>query len=657
MAGRTLATVILTASAALAQGGLEEGILHLERSPHARVRSVPVRAVRLGKGFWSGRRSVNVETSIPTLLDLLEEHGVVDNFRRLSGRKKAARRGPLYTDSDLYKWMEAAAFVLQSEDRPELRAKLDALTDDVLAAQEPDGYLNTYYVEERVPLRFTEMQRGHELYCLGHLLQAGIALYRANGNRRLLDGGIRFVDYLVREFGPGKRPLLTGHPELELALVELYRTTRRAAYLELAAYLLTGDGERLKLRESDLRYLFSGRPFTGRTHLEGHAVRAMYAASGAADYYIETGDAAYLTTLLALWADMAGRKMYLTGGVGSRSQGEAFGEPYELPNAQAYTESCAAIGNMMWNWRMLAATGESRFADVVERALYNGVNSGMSLDGTLYCYRNPLESSGEKIRNPWYNTTCCPPNLQRIFASLPGYFYGAGRGGVYVHLYHDSRLNWRLEDGTALELVQRTRYPWSGVVEMEVAPASPRTFTLFLRVPGWSRKSSAAVNGEPARAAKAGQYLALRREWRRGDRVRLELDLAPRLTAANPRVAENHGKVAVERGPLVYCLEQQDHPGLASIFDASLVVSGQPRFRVEEQNRLGGIVALKHNGAAWTAPLDSEPLYVPLDEAARRKSRPAGLTFIPYYAWANRGPSGMRVWIPLIRTAPGRAAR
>ncbi|MGB9606307.1 MAG: glycoside hydrolase family 127 protein, partial [Bryobacteraceae bacterium] len=356
----------------------DQGILHLERSPHARLRNVPVRAFAMGEGFWSARRKANVERSIPTLLQLLEEHGVVDNFRRLSGRKNVPRRGPLYTDSDLYKWMEAVAFVLQSGDHPGLCATFDRLAGEILAAQEPSGYLNTYYVEERRNLRFKEMHRGHELYCLGHLLQAGIAYYRATGNRTLLDGGIKFVNYLAENFGRNKDPLLTGHPCLEMALVELYRTTRDGRHLELAGYLLEGDGERLKLTASQLVYLFSGKPFTSRSKLEGHAVRAMYACCGAADYFMETGRADYARTLETLWQDLVRGKIYITGGVGSRAQGEAFGEPYELPNRLAYTESCAAIGNMMWNWRLLAARGEARFADVLERALYNGVNSGMS---------------------------------------------------------------------------------------------------------------------------------------------------------------------------------------------------------------------------------------------------------------------------------------
>jgi DUF1680 family protein len=638
--------LILAGAGRSADDWKQQPILNLEGSPHAKLQGVPVRAVTLGAGFWEQRRKVNVERSIPTLLDLLESNGVVDNFRRLSGRKHVERRGPLYTDSDLYKWMEAVAFVLQSGDDPRLRATVDRLIDEVLAAQEPGGYLNTYYQDDRKDKRWTEMQRGHELYCLGHMLQAAIAYYRAGGGRRLLDGGIRFVDYLVENFGPTRRPLLAGHPEIELALVELYRTTGERKYLDLAGYILRGDGERLKLTPRELTYMFSGKPFTGRTRFEGHAVRAMYAASGAADYFMETGEPAYRKTLDTLWDDMARRKVYITGGVGSRSSGEAFGEPYELPNQLAYTESCAAIGNLFFNWRMLAATGDARYAGMIERALYNGVNSGMSLDGTLYCYRNPLMLTGnpeDKIRNPWYSTTCCPPNLERVLASLPGYFYSTSADGVYVHLYHDNALDWRLDDGTGLKLSQSTRYPWEGTVEIRLEPAAAKEFTLFLRVPEWSRSTEVSVNGAPPSgpAPQPGTYLSLKRTWNPGDTVRLVLDVKPQVIEANPRVRDNTGKVAITRGPLVYAMEGIDQP--APLFDTMLTGDIQSFSEHFQKDLLGGIVVLKHKGAAYTEPQDRRPLYEPL---RKRPVKPVELTLVPYYVFANREPTPMQVWIP-----------
>jgi hypothetical protein len=645
--------VLLLTATAQTQGNSwkSEGIINTAASPYAKLHSVPIRAVRMGEGFWSSRMRTNVEQSIPFLLQLFEEHGVVDNFRRVSGRKDVARKGPLYTDSDLYKWIEAVAFVLQSGDNPKLRATMDSLVDEVLAAQEPSGYLNTYYVGQRKDQRFTEMQRSHELYCLGHMLQAGIAYYRAGGDRKLLDGGIKFADYVVANFGPTKRPAFTGHPELEMALVELYRTTGDRRYLDFAGYLLSGvERERLKFKDREVVYMFSGKPFTSRTAFEGHAVRAMYASSGATDYYLETGDAAYRQTLETLWRDMANRKMYITGGVGSRAADEAFGEPYELPNAQAYTESCAAIANMMWNWRMLAASGEARFTDIVERALYNGINSGMSLDGRLYCYRNPLESTGEKIRSPWYDTTCCPPNLQRTFAALPGYLYSTSPDGVCLHLYHNSTLDWHLENGTGLRLNQETDYPWGDTVKVTLTPSGPSEFTVFLRIPAWSGTAKVTVNGESAPGEpKAGEYFPVRRRWNAGDTIHLVLDMTPRLIVANSRVRENVGRVAVERGPLVYCLEKHDQPGLDSIFDVSLPAGPEPgkEFTAEfNPDLLGGILTLRHKGIVTVKPLSDEPLYQTLDRTYRRTGREVELTFIPYYAWANREPTAMEVWVP-----------
>ncbi len=624
-----------------------QGIVSVTHSPHARLHAVPIRAVKMGDGFWSPRRAINVDKSIPTMLAELEQHGVVDNFLRLEGKKDVPRRGPLYTDSDLYKWMEAAAFVLQSGEDPKLRAEFDRLTGIIAAAQEPSGYLNTYWSGDRTAKRFTEMYRSHELYCMGHLLQAAIAYYRATGDRRLLDVGIRFANYMIDNFGPQKRPALTGHPEYEMALVELYRTTNDRRYLDFAGYLLSGvERERLHLTDEQVQYMFSGKPFTSRTEFEGHAVRAMYASCGATDYYMETGDAAYLKTLETLWGDLVNRKMYITGGVGSREAGEAFGEAYELPNAQAYGESCAAIGNMMWNWRMLLALGESRFADVIERALYNGINSGMSLSGTLYCYRNPLESAGEKIRNDWYDTTCCPPNLERILASLPGYMYAISPEGVYVNLFHNSTLDWHLENGIGIRVAQQTEYPWKGAVDLTVDPARAAEFSVFVRIPAWAGAAAVTADGWSLRETpKPGEYFAIHRRWEPGDKVHVVFEMKPRLVRANPLVREDAGRVALERGPLVYCLEQPDQPGF-NLFDASLLDDGSNFVSAFEADLLGGIIVLKHRGTVVDQPFSSEPLYQAFGQHGERPGKVVALTFIPYYAWANREQSRMEVWVP-----------
>jgi hypothetical protein len=633
----------------------QEGILYLDHALNARQHTVPVQAVRLGDGFWSARRKVTTERSLPTLLDLLEEHGVVDNFRRLAGRPDLARKGPVYTDSDLYKWIEAAAWALASNetsdaDKQKLRGDIESLTTHILAAQEPSGYLNTYYVGDKARLRFTELTRSHEDYCLGHLLQAGIAYYRATGSRRLLDAGIRFADYIVDQFGPAKRPFVTGHPELEMALVELYRTTGQNKYLDFARYLFSGvEKDRLKLKDADMRYMFSGKPFVSHTEFEGHAVRALYAASGATDYFTEAGDPAFKRTLDLLWTDLTMRKMYITGGVGSRSGGESFGDPYELPSEQAYAETCAAIANVMWNFRMLTLTGDARYADVLERALYNGVNSGMSLSGNLYCYRNPLASSGEKLRSPWYDTTCCPPNIERLFESLPGYFYALSRDGVYVNLYHNSDLDWHLEDGTGIKIAQTTNYPWSGDVKLAIDPARSASFTVYLRWPAWAPSADVLVNGQPAAlgTAKRGSYIALSRTWNPGDSISLSLPMQPVAMAANPRVTDTYGRVALQRGPLVYALEQIDQAGIA-LGDLFIRPAG-PITTESRRDLLGGISVLKISGQAAERSISEEPLYQPLAAMQNRAKRLVTLTFIPYYAIGNRDPSAMAVWVPVTR--------
>ena len=632
----------------------DQGVLNLAKSPYAKLHTVPVRAVTIQSGFWATRREINVSKSIPSMHDLLEANGRMNNFRRLSGRSSAAQRGPVYSDSDVYKWTEAAGFALQSGDRPELRSTTEKIIADVVAAQQPNGYLNTYFVGDRASLSMTPdtQSTGHELYDMGHFLQGAIAYYRATGDRTMLDAGIKFVDdFLLPDYGPApKKPIVSGHPEIEMALIELYRITGDRRQLDLAGYILGGD-ERIDFPVQRTIYMFSGTPFTARKKLEGHAVRAMYACCGATDYYLETGDETYWKTLDRLWNDMTGTKMYVTGGVGSRAAGEAFGEAYELPNFRAYGESCAAIGNLMWNWRMLAATGDAKFTDVIERALYNGINSGMSLDGVLYCYRNPLAfdpSTGDKIRNPWYDTTCCPPNLERTFASLPGYFYSTSKDGVYVHLFDNAELDWHLEDGRPLKMTQKTEYPWEGDVAITVTPAEPSEFCVYLRIPGWVRQAQVSVGGKSIPGVRPGAYLPIRRRWSPGETIRLQMDMTPQALAANPHVTEDTGRVAVERGPLVYCLEQLDQPQGVALSDGALLVGQKAgEFRSEyRSDLLGGVVVLHHPGAVYEGSSDSA-LYSPYSGVSR-KSRPALLTLIPYYAWANREPSFMEVWTPLL---------
>ena len=631
----------------------DKPVLDLSRSPHAKLRQVPVSAVEV-TGFWAKRRQTNVASSIPSMRQELLDHGRMDNFLRLEGKSDAPQRGPLYSDSDMYKWTEAVGFVLQTDHDPALRSSTDELIREMVAVQEPSGYLNTYYVGAKKPERMQQhtQEVGHELYCMGHFLQAAIAYYRATGDATMLNAGIRFVDkFLLPNYGPGpgQTPIVAGHPEIEMALVELYRTTGNRQYLDLAGYILHGD-PRWTIAPRAITYMFCGIPFTSRTKLEGHAVRAMYACCGATDYYLESGDPAYWKTLDALWHDLSVHQMYVTGGVGARAEGEAFGSAYELPNERAYGESCAAIGNMMWNARMLAATGEARFTDVMERALYNGINSGMSLNGKLYCYRNPLAfepTTGDVIRNTWYDTTCCPPNLERTFASLPGYFYSTGKDGVYVHLYDANEMRWHLEDGTGLQLTQQTNYPWDGEVRLTVSPAQPAEFTVFLRIPGWSTKSSVNVNGRPVSGAQAGEYLAIHKRWAAGDRVDLAMDMTPQVLEANPAVTEDAGKVVLQRGPVVFCMEELDQKARArqvNLGDYVAHTTGETKVRFDPK-LLDGVTVLEHPGSITPTGEEVALYHQAGTETTKGAAEKTMLTLIPYYAWSNREPTAMQVWI------------
>ena len=660
----TAATVLSTRLGALASatpavaGAADwkaQGVIDLSRSPHTKLHTVPVRAVTLHDSFWQARRVVNVQQSLPTMYRELEEHGRMDNFLRLVGKSTAPQRGPVYSDSDIYKWAEAASFAQQSGGGQLFHDRLETLTAQILAVQEPSGYLNTYFAGENAARRMTPQTQtgGHELYCIGHLIQAAVAQYRATGDRRLLECCLRFVDgYLIPGYGPeaSKTPIVAGHPEIEMALIELYRVTGERRYLTLAGYILEGD-KRVPLNRGQIVYMYCGIPFTTRTRLEGHAVRAMYACCGATDYFLETGDERYGKTLGVLTDDLLRDQMYVNGGVGAREAGEAFGEAYELPNASAYGESCAAIGNMMWNWRMLHATADARHADVMERALYNGINSGMSLSGTTYCYRNPLAydaSPGETpIRNAWYDTTCCPPNLERTFASLPGYFYSTAPDGVYVHLFGNSTLDWHLESGMALRIEQQTGYPWSGEIRLTLHPAHPAAFTLYLRVPGWADSAQITVAGKPVANVRAGSYLPISRTWQPGATVTLSLDMTPKTLVADSRITDDQGRAAVQRGPVLYCLEDPDQAHGSSVRDLRIALGGAGKagFGVKHQAELlGGVDVLEHPGivSRGLKPAQPEALYA---EATAPAPEPATLTFIPYYAWANREQAGMQVWV------------
>jgi uncharacterized protein len=640
-------------------------VADLSRSPHVKLRPVSLTAVAIQDGFWGQRIAANRNAGIDEVYRQEALNGRIFNFQRMHHAEHDQLSTDLHSlrpgaDSEVYKWLEGTGWALTTPD-PELQRRVNQVVKDVVDAQEPSGYLDTYFVGERTTQRMLPETQivGHEVYSMGHLIQAGIALYRVTGDSALLDAGLKFVNgYVLARFGPepDKLPLMSGHPGPEMMLVELYRETRDAKYLELAAYLLQGD-QRITVRTDQASYTFAGRPFIGRTVMEGHAVRAVYACCGAADYAIESGDPSYLRTLNLLWEDMTQRQMYITGGIGATVHNEAFGGDYALPNKGSYCESCANIGVFQWAYRMLALTGKAIYGDVLERVLYNSVNSGMSLDGLSFNYRNPLCYSPDtdpQVRRPFWYVNCCAPNLNRTLSSLQSYFYSLSREGVFVHLYHSSKVECNLADGTLLEIRQATTYPWGGNIDFAIEPTKSIEFTLFLRIPAWAGSSGVTVNGAPVELVTPGQYLPIRRTWSRGDRVRLNLDMTPRLIVADPNIEATRGRVAVQRGPLVYCMESIDQSKAASLdnFLLKLDTSGTPEFNEQfDHQLLGGVVSINMRGILDEArvPAEQKTTYSAMKATDASTPKPVTIKLIPYYTFANRQESAMQVWLPYTR--------
>lgn len=610
-------------------------------SAHARLKPVGVREVQLTSGLLHERFRTNIAAGIPAGWRQLWESYTIPNFYVVSGRRPGEVKGPRYIDSDGYKWLEAACWAYAHTQDDTLKAWIDEFVDVIEAAQEEDGYVNTHFMGERQSLRFTDLDHAHEIYCFGHLTQAAVAHHRVTGEDKLLNVARRFADLLYRLFGPEGRWGACGHPEAEMALVELYRETGERRYLELASRMIDARGQKPPVLDGSI-YLLDHAPFREQREAVGHAVRALYLYAGATDLYMETGEAALLKTLHALWEDVFTRKVYVTGGLGARYEGEAFGLAYELPNLRAYAETCAAIAGFMWNWRMLQVEPDARYADWMEIALYNGILSGVSLDGTRYFYMNPLESRGGYERSAWFGCACCPPNVHRTLASLPGYLYGLDEQTVYVHLYAGSQLDTRLPNGQPVQIRVQTDYPWSGDIELHPSAGS---YTLALRIPGWASGAELRVNGERLEATP-GSYATIQREWQEGDSVHLSLPMPIELLRANPRIEENRASAALRRGPVVYCLEQIDLAE-GSLLD---IYMPQDTSRLQAEHMpalLGGVVAIEGNVLLDTVPRDSQPLYVPVSRYVPPRHREVPARWVPYYAWANRGGGAMKVWLPV----------
>ena len=622
-------------------------VVAMSQSRYAQLHPVPLEAVRLEDAFWAPRLAVNRAVTLPSQLRQCEETGRIDNFRRASGKKQIDFQGIYFNDSDVYKWVEAAAFSLSTHPDSKLEADLDEVVAEIAAAQESDGYLNTYFTFERKPERWTNLRDLHEIYCAGHLIQAAVAHHRATGKNTLLEVACRLADCLDNTFGPDKRPGACGHEEAEMALVELYRETGEARYLQLARFFVEQRGQKPGLFGNSAYYQ-DHAPFTAQTELVGHAVRHLYLACGAADVAAETGDEAYVRALEMLWRSLTQRRMYVTGGAGSRYEGEAFGSDYELPNDRAYTETCAAIAGVMWNWRMLNLTGETRFADLMETTLYNAVLSGLSLDGTRYFYQNPLADRGTHRRQEWFGCACCPPNIARLLASLPGYFYSTSDAGVHVHLYATGTATLPLANGETVTLVQKTDYPWDGEVRLLIESAPTMPFSLDLRIPGWCRDAQVELNGTDIFPAMTVQGRAqIQREWQAGDTVRLILPMRVTGIESHPHALGNWGRVALRRGPLIYAIEQADHPE-TDVWNILLPENAEltPEF---VPDLLGGVTVLRGQAVALSTERWKTKLYRPQRADNYPSAGPVALTAIPYYAWANREAGPMQVWIPTTR--------
>ena len=585
------------------------------------IAPVPFSEVRIDDGFWSPRLERHKAVTLPVCIDQIENQtGRIRNFEN-AARKEGGHSGIFFDDSDVYKALEGMAYSLQNYPDPALEAKCDEWIDKFAAAQQEDGYINTYYTLTGLEKRWTDMDR-HEMYCAGHLIEAAVAYYHATGTRKLLDVGIRMADHMMDVFGPGKRDWVPGHEEIELALVKLYRVTGEEKYLHFADWLLGerghgygsyGDG-----RSWNPRYYQDDVPVREMTDIAGHAVRAMYLFCGMADVASFTGDKGYRDALDRLWDDVVLRNMYVTGGIGQSSDNEGFTRDYSLPNLEAYCETCASVGMVLWNWRMNRFTGDARYADVMERSLYNGALAGISLSGDRFFYVNPLESRGNHHRQAWFGCACCPSQICRFLPSIGNYIYGISDGAVWVNLYMGNRTDLHSE-GVPLTITQETAYPWEGTVSLKLGLDKPLRKELRLRIPGWCRSYEVSVNGEPVEVPVKQGYAVLARKWGDGDVVTLQLDMPVELVAADPRVKEDKGMRAVQRGPLVYCAEEVDNPADYDRLSVSEQTAFDCRF---EPGKLGGIVEIR------------------ADEAGRT------LCLIPYYAWDNREPGRMRVWFP-----------
>lgn len=611
--------LLLAASAFLLQG-CQTSKEDIKEQPLKMIEQIDFSHVKINDNFWSPRLSKHVSATLPVCIDQIENQtGRIRNFEN-AAKGEGEHSGIFFDDSDVYKALEGMAYSLINNPDPELEKKADEWIDKFAAAQQPDGYINTFYTLTGLDKRWTDMDK-HEMYCAGHMIEAGVAYYQATGKRKLLDVCIRMTDHMMSQFGPGKRHWVPGHEEIELALVKLYQTTQEQKYLDFAYWLLEerGHGHGTMGDEGKWNpvYYQDIVPVRQLTDISGHAVRCMYLYCGMADVAALKNDTGYIAAMDRLWDDVVHRNMYITGGIGSSRDNEGFTEDYDLPNLDAYCETCASVGMVLWNQRMNQLTGDSKYIDVLERSLYNGALAGISLGGDRFFYVNPLESKGDHHRQEWYGCACCPSQLSRFLPSIGNYIYASSDDALWVNLYIGNTGQIRIGE-TDILLTQETDYPWDGSVKLTISTSQPLEKEIRLRIPDWCKTYDLSINGKRINVPKEKGYAVIK-DWKSQDVIALDMDMPVEIVAADPHVKENFDKRAIQRGPLVYCMEEIDNPVYFDQIQLSPSTTFQTAFA---SDILNGIKTIKTNGRAQSA------------------------TFIPYYAWDNRKAGKMRVWIP-----------
>jgi DUF1680 family protein len=615
-----------------------------------KIEPVNFSQVDIEDNFWKPRIYTVSTVTIPVCINQTEvKTARIRNFEKVAAKKGEKHEGIYYDDSDVYKALEAIAYSLKNHPDPTLEKKADEWIDKISAAQLPDGYLNTFYILGNIQNRWTNMNY-HEDYCAGHLIEAAVAYFNTTGKRKILNVATRFANHIDSTFRLQNRHWVSGHQEIELALVKLYKTTGDKRYLDLSDWFLQQRGHGYYSdTPKNQEYSQDRYPLKDQTQITGHAVRAMYLYTGAADVAAAKDDTGYMKAMKQVWEDVVYRNMYITGGIGSSGRNEGFSVDYDLPNEQAYCETCASVGMVFWNQRMNLLTGESKYIDVLERCLYNGALDGLSLKGDLFFYGNPLASSGNYSRREWFGTACCPSNIARLVESVGNYIYAKSDNALWVNLFVGSSGAFTIKNRN-IQVKQVTNYPWDGKVQISVIPDKQTDFNLFIRIPGWadnvpvpgetysysdtsSEKISISLNGIPVAYKIVNGYAVINKTWKKGDVVVLNLPMPVRRIVAVDMVKDDRNRVALQRGPLVYCFEHFDNEGKVM----NIVIPDNTAFTSEfKPGLLNGIVVLET--LAPVASISENGLGI---SCANRK-----ITAIPFFSWANRGEGQMQVWMP-----------